>query len=257
MDVTSDPVEDARLGGGFVNSEPEYAVVDGVATHDIPAWLCPNGNRKNVDSKADLDYLIMNYLLMEGHKEAAETFCKESGTQMNVPTSHIEERIQVRDAVCSGRVAEAIALVNELESSIFDSNKAVYVNMLKQQLVEIIRDGDIARAVEFARTELADAGKENHRHLAELEETLALILHDDPEKSPYSHLLSRSRLQCLSSEMNAAIMKQFDLPVTSGLRRHLQIIRWTQEILSKQSVTHYSMSPVGSMQFSSVGKTRL
>ena len=69
-------------------------------------------------SKEDMNKLIMNFLVTEGHVEAARTFARESGTATTMDLSSIQERMEVRRAVQSGNVDEAIEKVNDMNPEV-------------------------------------------------------------------------------------------------------------------------------------------
>lgn len=72
----------------------------------------------------DLNQLVMNYLVVEGYKDAAEQFSTESGLAPTVDLQSIQERMDIRHAIQSGDVDTAIDLVNDLnpEVSFFFKN---------------------------------------------------------------------------------------------------------------------------------------
>ena len=49
--------------------------------------------------KEELDEMVMEYLVTEGHKEAAEELHKATGTAPNVSLDAITERVMIRNAV--------------------------------------------------------------------------------------------------------------------------------------------------------------
>ena len=60
----------------------------------------------------------MNYLVIEGYKDAAEKFSHESGIAPVVQLSSIKDRMMIRQAVHNGRIHEAIQLVNDLDPEV-------------------------------------------------------------------------------------------------------------------------------------------
>lgn len=66
----------------------------------------------------DLNRLVMNYLVIEGHKDAAEKFAKETAIIPNVELESIQDRMDVRHAIQSGSVEEAIERVNDLDPEV-------------------------------------------------------------------------------------------------------------------------------------------
>jgi hypothetical protein len=80
-----------------------------------------------VISFSDLNRLIMDYLVIEGYKDAAERFSSESGLSPQVDLESIENRMNIRSAIQRGDVEDAIGRVNELdpEVSFADKKKVV------------------------------------------------------------------------------------------------------------------------------------
>lgn len=74
----------------------------------------------------DLPLLIF---FSEGFKGAAEKFRIESGIQPAVELDTLDERIKIRDAIQSGRIEEAIQLVNNLHPELLDSDRYLYFHL--------------------------------------------------------------------------------------------------------------------------------
>ncbi|EYU45790.1 hypothetical protein MIMGU_mgv1a018190mg [Erythranthe guttata] len=75
-----------------------------------------------------------------------------------------------------------------------------------QRLIELIRNGKVEEALEFAQEELAPRGEENQGFLEELERTVALLAFEDVTNCPVSELLDISQRLKTASEVNAAIL---------------------------------------------------
>jgi molybdopterin-guanine dinucleotide biosynthesis protein len=66
----------------------------------------------------DLNRLVLDYLVIEGFKDAAEKFIGEASLP---PTAHlpsITERMSIRNAVQLGKIDEAIERVNDLDPEV-------------------------------------------------------------------------------------------------------------------------------------------
>ena len=96
-------------------------------------------------SKEDMNKLIMNFLVTEGHVEAARTFARESGTATTMDLSSIQERMEVRRAVQSGNVDEAIEKVNDMNPEVRMLCTAVLPIFCHARLV-----GYVARSISHA-----------------------------------------------------------------------------------------------------------
>ncbi|XP_077643116.1 glucose-induced degradation protein 8 homolog isoform X2 [Lonchura striata] len=149
--------------------------------------------------RADMNRLIMNYLVTEGFKEAAEKFRMESGIEPSVDLETLDERIKIREMILKGQIQEAIALINSLHPELLDTNRYLYFHLQQQHLIELIRQRETEAALEFAQTQLAEQGEESRECLTEMERTLALLAFDNPEESPFGDLLNmmqRQKCQC-------------------------------------------------------------
>ena len=91
--------------------------------------------------RSTLNRLIINYLVtgktlqrnrfhlksfpfLEGFKEAAEKFAEEAGISLsNVDLTSLDERLRIREAIESGRIQEAIHLINTKAPELLDQNR--------------------------------------------------------------------------------------------------------------------------------------
>ncbi|EQB77207.1 hypothetical protein CB1_000262005 [Camelus ferus] len=142
-----------------------------------------------------MNRLIMNYLVTEGFKEAAEKFRMESGIEPSVDLETLDERIKIREMILKGQIQEAIALINSLHPELLDTNRHLYFHLQQQHLIELIRQRETEAALEFAQTQLAEQGEESRECLTEMERTLALLAFDNPEESPFGDLLNMMQRQ--------------------------------------------------------------
>jgi molybdopterin-guanine dinucleotide biosynthesis protein len=67
---------------------------------------------------SDLNRLIMDYLVIEGYKSAAEEFSQEARLTPPVDFESIESRMEIREALQRGDVEDAISRVNELNPEV-------------------------------------------------------------------------------------------------------------------------------------------
>ncbi|XP_031629481.1 glucose-induced degradation protein 8 homolog [Contarinia nasturtii] len=193
--------------------------------------------------QADMNKLIMNYLVTEGFKEAAEKFQAEAGVEPSVPLNTLDNRILIREAVQSGRIQEATHLVNKLHPWLLDNDRYLYFHLQQLHLIELIRNGKIEEALQFAQTQMSEAGEKNAEVRTELERTLALLAFEKPQNSPFADLLEQSHRQKVASELNAAILKTQHCENTSPrIISLLKLILWAQNELDKKNVTYPKMN---------------
>ncbi|KAG9285822.1 hypothetical protein G9A89_013247 [Geosiphon pyriformis] len=185
-------------------------------------------------SKTDLNKLVMNYLVIEGYKDAAEKFSQECGLQPNIDLESIQDRMNIRNAIQNGNVEEAIERVNDLNPEILDTNPELYFHLQQQRLIEYIRQGKVAEALEFAQDELAPRGEENPEFLEELERTMALLAFEDTSQSPIGDLLHPAQRQRTASELNAAILTSQSQEKDPKLPSLLKMLVWAQNQLDEK-----------------------
>ncbi|KAG5307889.1 GID8 protein, partial [Acromyrmex insinuator] len=202
---------------------------------------------KTYIQKMSMNNMIMNYLVTEGFKEAAEKFQQESGVGPTVELSTLDDRIRIRDAVQNGHIQEATDLVNQLHPELLDNDRYLYFHLQQLHLIELIRTGRVEEALQFAQDQLSEAGESDDNILCELERTLALLAFDEPHKSPFSDLLHPTHRQKIAGELNAAILKMEHRESTSPrLNNLLKMILWAQEELDKKKVKYPKMTDLGS-----------
>ncbi|CAG9798003.1 unnamed protein product [Chironomus riparius] len=198
----------------------------------------------------DLNRLIMDYLVNEGFKEAAEKFQEESGIISPVDLSTLDNRIMIRESINAGRIQDSISLVNQLHPELLDNDRYLYFHLQQLHLIELIRDGKVEEALRFAQNKIAEAGETNPEVLNELERTLALLAFEKPESSPFSDLLETTHRQKIASELNAAILrmehKQSQNPRIQNL---LKCLLWTESQLEKKNIKYRKMTDLASASF--------
>lgn len=195
----------------------------------------------------DINKLIMNYLVTEGFKEAAEKFQAESGVVPSVDLNSLDNRILIREAVQNGFIQEATHLVNQLHPELLDNDRYLYFHLQQLHLIELIRAGKIEEALTFAQTQISEAGESNPEVLNELERTLALLAFEKPQHSPFADLLDHTHRQKVASELNAAILKTEQQEQSSPrMINILKLILWAQTELDKKNVKYPKMMGLAS-----------
>lgn len=200
-------------------------------------------------TRADMNKLIMNYLVTEGFKEAAEKFQQESGTRANADLGMLADRVDIREAIQEGRIEEAIAKVNDIHPELLDNDRYLYFHLQQQHLIELIRRGSLEGALDYAQTHLAERGEENSEILPELERTLALLAFENPESSPFADLMHPSQRQKVASELNAAILEAENRASTPKLANLLKLLLWSQDQVDSKKVRFPKMKDLAKGEF--------
>ncbi|KAH8395186.1 hypothetical protein KR222_006722 [Zaprionus bogoriensis] len=196
--------------------------------------------------QADMNRLIMNYLVTEGFKEAAEKFQHEAELEPSVELSSLDDRILIREAIQAGRIEEASRLVNQLHPNLLSNELYLFFHMQQLQLIELIRAGKVEEALAFAQSKLSESGDEIR---FELERTLALLAFEKPQESPFSDLLEQSYRQKIASELNSAILRcEHSEDSTPKMMFLLKLILWAQSKLDSRSISYPEMKDLKNAQ---------
>ncbi|KAF8056475.1 Ranbp10 [Scenedesmus sp. PABB004] len=131
-------------------------------------------------------------------------------------------RQQIFDAVCAGRVAEALASVSEhYGPAVLQESPRLAFKLRVQQFVELVRGacappaasngagGGSAcfdAALAFGRAELGPCSKGREEEEL-LSDALSLLAYADPAASPCGHLLRPAARGALAEELNGALLK--------------------------------------------------
>ncbi|GAB4821825.1 hypothetical protein N2152v2_008871 [Parachlorella kessleri] len=185
--------------------------------------------------KEDMNRLVMNFLVTEGYVDAARAFESESGTSPGLDLGAITDRMEIRKAVQSGEVEEAIERTNDLDPEILEEKADLFFHLQQQRLIELVRAGKVEEALAFAQEFLAPCGEENPAFLEELERTVTLLVFEDVKDSPLADLMEPSQRHKTASELNAAILASQSQEKESRLPNLLKLLVWTQQQLDEKA----------------------
>lgn len=183
-------------------------------------------------SKAEMNRLVMDYLVIEGHKEAAETFRAESATTASIDLETIADRRSIRMAMERGDVAQAVAHATRLSPELLSGNPELSFRVHQQQLIELIRDKKIDEAIAYAQRELAPRAEASEELMYELECTMVLLVYEDLNTCPEAELLSQAQRQQTASQLNSAVLTVQAQETEAALPMLLRRLHWAQDELS-------------------------
>lgn len=186
--------------------------------------------------RAELNKLVMEYLVKEGFKDAVLAFKSETGIEPGFNMGIMDDQIKIRESVEAGQIQSAMKLVNAVDPEILDANSKLYFHLQQQQLLELIKKGDMEQVLEYASTELSARGEENPEFLEELEQTLSLLAFADISTSPFAELLQPAQKLKLVSELNGALLASQDQEAVSKLGTLMKLVLWAQGQLEKKGI---------------------
>lgn len=87
--------------------------------------------------RSEINRLVMDYLVAEGFKEAAEKFKVEAGVEIarinseaGAETSEqLDQRIEIRGAIEEGDISKALWLINQYYPELIDQNRQLFFKL--------------------------------------------------------------------------------------------------------------------------------
>ncbi|WFD20133.1 hypothetical protein MCAP1_002377 [Malassezia caprae] len=127
---------------------------------------------------SDLNSIVLQYLVMHGHEEAAEHLAHDAGLSMPRDRCALQTRSRVRDALLHGNVDRAVRYINEVDPEILDTRPFLFFELQKLRMMELLRQQQLEEALALATEELAPLAEEHPALLDELEKCMSLCLFD-------------------------------------------------------------------------------
>ncbi|CAM8989573.1 hypothetical protein QQ045_009077 [Rhodiola kirilowii] len=175
-----------------------------------------------------MNKLVMNYLVTEGYPETAKKFKAESGTQLEMDLVSITDRMLIKKALMEGNVEEAIDKINHLNPEILDTDPLLFYHLQLQRLIELIRQGNTDKALDFCGKVLNPIVEDDQNFLGEYEQTAVLFCIGDMDICPVKHLMDQAQRSKRADEVNAAILKSQNREQDSKLRTLLKMLIWAE-----------------------------
>ncbi|KAK9947009.1 hypothetical protein M0R45_012446 [Rubus argutus] len=188
----------------------------------------------------DTHSVVLSYLVHNCYKETMESFVSSTG--MKQPADCLEDmerRKRIFHCAMEGNALKAIELTEQLANDLLEKNKDLHFDLLSLHFVELVCSRKCTEALEFARTNLTPFGKVK-KYEEKLEDIMALLAYEEPEKSPMFHLLSKDYRQQVADSLNRAILAHSNLPSYTAMERLIQQATAVRQSLSEDNVKNGS-----------------
>ncbi|KAI9113223.1 hypothetical protein QN277_014680 [Acacia crassicarpa] len=183
----------------------------------------------------DIQNIVLSYLIHNCYKESVESFIACTG--MKQPADYLEDmekRKRIFHFALDGNALKAIELTEQLAQDILEKNKDLRFDLLSLHFVELVRSRKCTEALEFAQTQFSPFGKEQ-KYMEKLQDFMALLAYNEPEKSPVFHLLSLEYRQQVADSLNRAILEHSNLPSYTAMERLIQQATVVRQCLSQEA----------------------
>ncbi|XP_015573512.1 glucose-induced degradation protein 8-B homolog isoform X1 [Ricinus communis] len=180
----------------------------------------------------DIHSIVLSYLVHNCYKETVESFIACTGMKQPADClDDMEKRKRIFQYALEGSALKAIELTEELAHDLLENNKDLHFDLLSLHFVELVCTRKCTEALEFAQTKLTPFGKVQ-KFVEKLEDFMALLAYEEPEKSPMFHLLSLEYRQQVADNMNRAILAHANCPSYTAMERLLQQTTVVRQCLS-------------------------
>ncbi|KAF5093811.1 hypothetical protein D0Z00_003840 [Geotrichum galactomycetum] len=173
-------------------------------------------------------------------------------------------RMAIKSLILSGQIQAAIELINDVDPELLDTHAQLHFDLLRLQLVELIRvipptaggggtnaeltSEAVTPVLDFAATHLAKRAAAVPRFLVELEQTMALLCMDpitaakassssSSSSNARSSLLDLSLRTTVAHDVNTALLAAQGLPNESKITDLVKLWGWTEQQLGNNRIT--------------------
>ncbi|XP_008804544.2 glucose-induced degradation protein 8 homolog isoform X3 [Phoenix dactylifera] len=211
--------------------------------------LDPRQYEHVIVNDSDVRNIVLSYLVHNCFNETAETFLACTG--MKQPVDYLvdmDKRKSIFHFVLDGNALKAIELTEQLAPNLLEDDKDLHFDLLSLHFIDLVCSRKCTEALEFAQTELTPLGK-LHKYVEKLEDLMALLAYEEPEKSPMFHLLSSDYRQNIADCLNRAILVSAypNLPSYSSMERLIRQATVVRQFLH-QELSKATMVYPGSQQ---------
>lgn len=182
----------------------------------------------------DTHNIVLSYLVHNCFTDTVESFINCTG--MKQPADNLEEmekRKRIFHLALEGNALKAIGLTEQFAPALLDKNNDLHFDLLSLHFVELVCSKKCTEALEFAQTKLTPFGKVP-KYVEKLEDFMALLAYEEPEKSPMFHLLSLEYRHHVADCLNRAILAHANLPRYTTVERLIQQTTIVRQCLSQE-----------------------
>ncbi|XP_062098011.1 uncharacterized protein LOC133803884 isoform X2 [Humulus lupulus] len=188
-----------------------------------------------VISENDIHNIVISYLVHNCHKETAESFIACTGMKQSPDyIEDMEKRKRIINFIMEGDALKAIELTEQYAHDLLEKNIELHFDLLSLHFVNLVISRKCTEALEFAQTKLTPFGK-MEKYVNKLEDFLALLAYDEPEKSPMFHFLNPEYRQEVADSLNQAILAHANLPSYTAMERLIKQTTVVRQCISPET----------------------
>ncbi|GJR24282.1 glucose-induced degradation protein 8 homolog isoform X1 [Tanacetum coccineum] len=200
------------------------------------ALMAPyTSNLKHEKINSDDSHKIILYYLIHGcFKDTVESLAVSADLKITAAQlEEMEKRKGIVHCALEGNALDAIRFTEQMSPDLLENNQDLLFDLLSLHFVELICLKKCTEALSFAQERLTPFGKVK-KYVEKLEDFMALLAYEEPEKSPMFHLLSADYRQHVADTLNRAILAGTNMPGHSELERLIQQATVVRQCLSEE-----------------------
>lgn len=141
-------------------------------------------------SKDKMNQIIANYLFLQGYCLPLKQFISETKIKFDFDEKLLNKRFLIRQLITSNQIEKAINEINSIDKKILSENKIIYFVLLRQRLLNYIKDNKLQEALFFAKESLLPLAEGDDFLYKELEKTMGLLAYENINDAPEKELIS-------------------------------------------------------------------
>ncbi len=218
-------------------SEIEQRLKKEIKEKQIPEDKWIDERNKIPISKRDINKMILNHFILEGNKDAVESFETEVNESIPYDKELLSTRDSIRKSIILWDIDSAIDKINDLNNEILENNQNLLFQLKRQKFIKLLLDGKIEEAIILSQEELFHIAMKENNLYKEFEDLMVLFVYNNIRTSKYKDYLSERYLNTLISLVNQEIIKSQMQNIVPSIQLMFKIMLWNQSELKDNGVT--------------------
>eukprot|EP01016_Furgasonia_blochmanni_P035513 TRINITY_DN3941_c0_g1_i7.p1 TRINITY_DN3941_c0_g1~~TRINITY_DN3941_c0_g1_i7.p1 ORF type:complete len:606 (+),score=124.52 TRINITY_DN3941_c0_g1_i7:81-1898(+) len=159
---------------------------------------------------------VLRYSLMRIERESEGPMIRDDAA--DIPEYErkflFHTRSRVREMIREGKIQEAMQSLNRIEPQLLISNKNILNDLLVMHFVNLVMNGSMFEAIQFAQENLHERQEENFdlsdgkggSIVKTVESVLGILCYEDPKKSEFANLFSVAQVDLIADLVNKEIL---------------------------------------------------
>jgi hypothetical protein len=194
-------------------------------------------------SRHAMNQLVMNFLMVEGHKDAAIAFEDEANIDIG-DQGIMEFRDTLKNLIFSDQIDRAVELLKCHDENFFDGpNEDLLFELGVQKFISFLNRNEFLQATVWASENLRPLADGNKLRTNLLEKAMTLVAWDLDclENFPYSEFREGARKAKVAGIVNEVLLKRNKISPEPKLTTLVKVMKWFQGMLASKNFSFPKM----------------